>query len=818
MNWKVFTTACVSTAAAFFPTNGITCGPSEDPHDYYTSFFNNGLGTTAAYRSFYYTSLLNFYDDGWYGYNDSTAFINKEVAEEWKAYGKATSLKDAVELVYKTSPESMQTLAESIRTGKSMTTSLLKNSLAQNLVREKKPEAVKYLLFATKTQNVSASSAWADKPRDSLLLNKYINEAAQSYTNVTDPFIKNKYAFQRCKLAFYNNRHADCIRWYDEHFMADNKAAVSNLALSYKAGALFRTGKLPEAAYAYSKAFSISEQNKKSNFQGFLWASDYGNQKLIPAYTALCKTNSEKAAMTALFGMYGTDYRLDILQKVYSLDPSSPLLPLLATREINKLEENYFTPVLDKEKGGKALYVSWEWENDSSAKTNTAGKVQATNTAQFLESLFNDAKVLHRGVYGAGAAYLHFMNKDYEGTKSILAKTKGTATDEKTKEQIQLINLLVAANENKTLNAEQEARLLPSFKWLVQKAKSGNDYRLFCRNFFSQILAQKYEQQGDAARAAMAYGLADMAFLEKSDDDYFYSYPPAIDFVRTEMSTESLLALYQTMTQPATEAEKFFVQNSSFKRDDVIDVIGTSHLCDKAYAKAIEWLGKAGKPAPLVETQYNYGTGQERAVNVDPFFDYLNDWQRLNKAVATPYTKLSLAKKLLELKTKIASADTIADVAKLYYTYATALYNMSHYGNAWRAVAYYRSSSNWNEGMHKLPWEKEYYGVYTAKEIYQKAYETATDKEFKAACLFMVAKCAQRQIARPPYDYKNYQAYEKATALFQRKFMNNALFAKFKGEFGGTKFYLYAYNRCSYLRDFLKKPSPPPTRKVIIKQ
>lgn len=808
MNWKVFTTVCVSISAAFFPANGITCGPSEDPHDYFTSFFSNELGNGPTYRPFYYTSLLKFYDDvDWDSPADSTQFINKKIAEEWAAYGKTKSIKDAVQVIYDTKAADLETLAESSRTGKALPAMLAKNSLAQNLVGEKKTAAIQYLLFASKTESVSSVSAWEEKPRDSLGVNNYITEATGLYEKTTDPFLKTKYAYQRCKLAFYNNRPADCIRWYDEYFTDDNTAAVKERALSYKGGSLFRLGKNKEAAYVFSKTFLLAGGQKKSEYIGFLWATDYCNQALLPDYLSLCKNADEKATMLALFGLHGTDYRLDVLQKVYELAPSSPLLSILATREISKLEEQYFTPLLQKEKGGKALYINWNAEEENGQKQKQTGEAQALKTAQVFEKLSADKAVLHRGLYSAGAAYLRYMLKDYESAKILLAKGKETAVGEKTKDQLQLINLLVVAADEKIIGKDREASLLPSLKWLAQKAKGDKDYQVFCRNFFSEILAQKYEQQGDATRAALAYAMADLSFVKRGEDEYFYSYPPAIDFVREEMNTNDLLKLYETMTSPITETEKFFVQNSSIKRDDVIDVIGTSHLRDRNYAKAIEWLSKAGKPKPLIETEYNYQTGKERTVNVDPFLDYLNDWQRLSKAAPTPYNKLTLAKKLLELDGKMKAAAPGEDLSRLYYQYASALYNMSYYGNSWRAVAYYRSSSEWNEGNYKLPWEKEYYGVYTAKDFYQKAYEAATNKEFKAACLFMVAKCAQRQIPRPPYDYKDYKAYEKAAAVFQQKFKNNSLFSKFKTEFGSTKFYQYTYNRCSYLRDYVKASS-----------
>ncbi|HEV7331921.1 MAG TPA: hypothetical protein VGN63_12850 [Flavisolibacter sp.] len=811
MNWKAFLIACTSAAATLFPGNGITCGGSEDPHDYFTSFFSNAVANGPEYRPFYYTSLLKFYDEDtwWEKPDDSLAVVDPAIAREWQAYGKSSSREDAIQLVYFSKTEDLQALAESIQTGKALPQRWQKNSLAQHFRNTKMNDAIRYLLFVKKTAPVSNPPEWEAQVKDSLQINRFIGEANEAYAKAPDAFLKDKWAFQRCKLSFYNNRHTDCIRWYDEHFTGNHSSAVANLALSYKAGSLFRTHQPDKAAYHYSKAFQLSDRYKKSNYTGFLWASDFCNQDLIAAYTSHCKNEEEKATMTAMFGMYGTDYRLPILQTVYSLQPSSPLLPLLATREIHKLEEQYFTPLLSHEKGGKSLYVSYTWHNDSTALRGHAdGLAQVQKTAAFFEKLMQDKRVQQPGLYAAGAAYLRFMAKDYAGAKAVLAKASDS--DEKIKTQMQLINLLVAANEDKTLTREREAKLLPSLQWLVQKARENNDFEIFCRNFFSQILAQRYEQQGDSARAALAYGLSDLTFLvNRRNNDYNYSSPTAIWYARDEMSTESLLQLYNLMTAPTTATEKFLVQYASIRRDDVIDVIGTSHLRDRDYAKAIEWLNKAGKPQPLVEERYDYKTDESTTINVDPFFDYLNDWQRFNKAVPVPYTKLTLAKKLQELETKIKSVTRGTDPSRLYYQYASALYNMSYYGNSWQALAYYRSGGNWNHGNYKLPWEKEYYGVHTAKQYYQKAYETATNKEFKAACLFMVAKCAQRQVVFPDYgDYPTYEAYEKAEAAAQHRFQNNALFAQFKKSFGTTKFYQYTYNRCSYLRDYVKKEQP----------
>lgn len=804
MNWKVFIIASISLVCLAFPENGITCGPTEDPHDYFTTFFSNSLGTTKVYRPFYYSSLLKFYDDE---EQDSVTYEHDKVIEEWKQYTRVTSTDDAVNLIYKSSETEIKRLLSAVQNGEQVPSDLKKNQMALRLGNQGKLDALKYLQFAKKTEAFSAAPDWNEtRKRDSLALNKYIDEAGTAVSKTSDAFVKDKYAFQHCKLAFYNNRFSDCIRWYDDYFTDANTSAVNQLALSYKAGSLFKLGKKKEAAYLFSKAFPLSDQNKRRNYEGFLWSTDFCDPALEKDYLSLCKNKQERANMRGMFALFGVSYKLPEMQDVYNVDPSSPLLPLIATREVNKLEEQYFTPLLAKEKGGKQLYVTWD-DEDTSKKIDQKG--QLVKTTAFFEKLFADQNVSKRSIYGAGAAYLYFINKDYANAKRLVGASKGFAKDEKTNDQLQLINLLILANEKKVLDAQRETEILPAIKWLCEKANKEREYRLFARNFFSEILAQKYEQQGDAYKAALAYGMADLPFVKPADDYYYYSYPQAIQYVQSEMNSVQLLKLYDLESKPGpTEAEKFFIDHSSFKRDDVIDVLGTAFLRDRNYDKAIEWFKKANKVDTLKKSVYNYNTDKERNVNIDPFYDYLNDWQRYDKSIPVAYTKLTLAMKLSELEKKIPATTNAEEKSKIYYQLASALYNMSYYGNNWNALAYDRSGSDWNTGHYKLQWQKEYYGVYKSGEYYQKAYDLTKNKEFKAACLFMVAKCVQRQIPKPDYNYDNYDQYEKDEAVFEKKFKNNALFPKFKSEFGSTKYYQYVFNRCSYLRDFVRSSRP----------
>jgi len=92
--------------------------------------------------------------------------------------------------------------------------------------------------------------------------------------------------------------------------------------------------------------------------------------------------------------------------------------------------------------------------------------------------------------------------------------------------------------------------------------------------------------------------------------------------------------------------------------------------------------------------------------------------------------------------------------------------------------------------------------------------KASTDANFKAKCLFMMAKCSQKQLHQPQFeDYyqsnsnSDYKQYNQAEEQYETAFMNNKYFPQLMKEYGNTPFYKEARSTCSYLRDFLKKKS-----------
>jgi hypothetical protein len=237
--------------------------------------------------------------------------------------------------------------------------------------------------------------------------------------------------------------------------------------------------------------------------------------------------------------------------------------------------------------------------------------------------------------------------------------------------------------------------------------------------------------------------------------------------------------------------DKFLLANNSIHLKQVIDFAGTAYLRDRNYAEAIKWFAKAGNT--------------QTPIHKNPFIELLYDQegQLPGKPIST--TKLAFAKEMQRLEWQ-AGKDA-ANASAYYYKIALGLYNTSYYGYAWELVQYYRSGS---DGYY-LPdssntFKKEYYGCYTAYEYFKKAMDAAADVNFKAKCLFMMAKCGQKQLRRPQYDDFNYNwdNYEAAEKKYFIAFRNNPLFANLVKEYKHTPFFKEAYNSCSYLKDFVQ--------------
>ena len=792
MKWKVFLTLCVSLFMVSFPNNIIGCGPEIDAYDYYTTFFNPDISENKTLRPFYYTGYEFIYD------SEDAVSTTDVLAEEWKKYcGEKVTVNDAKYFVMEYDEADISNLYYFLEKNKPLNIpdSIKQNSMTNYFMQQKDFEALGYILYAKKVEPFvnNKYESWDLKTTDATFdVDKKIKNGLQLYAAAKKDLFKLKYAYQVTRLALYRNKNYDAIKYYDDYVAPiKTQSILQPLSLALKAGALYRTGNKKEAAYLFSKAFSNADAKKVSNYISFNWAVDTSTQQ--NDYVNLCKTNEEKANMLSLFAMRSSGSEVETLTTIYNLDATNKHIETIIGREINKLESTYFTPMLNTQKGGKLFYYTWS-EGNTDNLLSEGKKEVAILTKQLIKMA--EAKNSNTALCYTSAAYCALMTREFSTSNEYLAKAKKYNPSEKVTDQWMLTNLLLSINESTKIDAQKEEKILPSLQWLQQKAikektfassKSWSNitqWQIFYRNIMTVALAKKYHAQGDVYKEALCVGAADKIF---GDNDY-----NAKDFLHNDTDIKDVEKLYDLITaSKRSNFENYLVKNSVLKVDAVIDFAGTAYLRNYDYKNAIVWLQKAG-------------ASKKDTIFKSAFIELLDDREERLPTEKKTTSKLLFAQEMLATQTLLETDK--ANAAKHFYKLATGLYNMTYYGHAWELVQYYRSGSDgYSIPNGATAFQKQYYGCYAAHDMYKSAFDASADKNFKAKCLFMMAKCVQKTAAeRMSYSDPNY-SYEKADAMekiFMKKFMNNKYFPQLIKEYSTTKFYEEAYNSCSYLRDF----------------
>ena len=135
---------------------------------------------------------------------------------------------------------------------------------------------------------------------------------------------------------------------------------------------------------------------------------------------------------------------------------------------------------------------------------------------------------------------------------------------------------------------------------------------------------------------------------------------------------------------------------------------------------------------------------------------------------------------------------------------------MSYYGKAHRAYDYYRASTDdmgyyASASRDALPaYAREYYSVSIALDNYLAAYRNSTDREMKARCLFMAAKCWQKS-AKLPETAKGQSSYWLYGSTDYYGYSIKCPYFTDLLKYKDTKFFTSAYNTCSYFKDYVKR-------------
>ena len=785
----------------------LACADGGSPFDSYVSFFQNNISAQPQYKPFYYTEFSTLYGESDYGPMPEDDILRDGNTEEWYIYCKKTvRRKDIDSFMKKYSDDEVKALSQK---NSSVLSEIKNNSFCKFLTQPKNKELLDYLLYAKKCEplNADMESYWDEASKrykiDTTPRRKLVAEGVTMNAKSDNDFLKWRYAYQALRLALYCKDYKTTLSLYEK--MVGNKTANNIMyprCLGLKAGALYHTHKKKMAAYLYSKIFDLSDDMKRNAFLSFTWATD---SIKITDLQPLCKNNHEKAVLLVMDGLYERNNEgfegLKLMQKAYTLDPNVKGLNIIMTREINKAEQRYLSERESMERNfinPYEYYYSFDAAYEHKQKEEwkkTKGKYKAYlgNLNLFAQKMAKDKKTADKAFWDLSSSYIYFMNDKFQDCKKYLVLAEKEKMNVHEHDVHDIINMLCIVHKSEKITPETEAELLPCLQWVEGRENKSVRFVKVYRDFLSTILTDKYMQQKDTVRALLCQARIDKD--EKGDfivSDDFTDVPGGLVENMSIDKLHEVQAFVQKNNK--TDFETWLAYKTPYPVTVLKELEGTKYIREMKFDKAVSVLSGMPKNV-LAET-----------VLPDILISHLQDSQDWNKSdSAKTYNKLEFAQKMLDLEKILEKQPKNGRVA---YQYANGLYNMSYYGRAHHAFDYYRSTGDENAyyllaSGKKLPdYKEEYYRLSNALKYYLVALNNMSDHEMKARCLFLAAKCWQKNC--PVTGAKN--RYElNGDKEYYRYSLTNPYFSKLYDQYRNTKLYNEAFNTCSYFRDYAQK-------------
>lgn len=614
------------------------------------------------------------------------------------------------------------------------------------------PAAWDYLLLARRIEKASAAggSAWDPTPADTAMMQQLFGMVTDSLQKVSDPFLKDKYAFQSVKLAHELHQDDSCISLYDHYFGNSTDSSVMKYwSLSRKGGALLDKGDTAQAVYVFAQVFDRCPSRRQAAYMSLRRS----NILFTPAALQYCKGDREKMAVYTLCAIQPWQDALPLLKAMVKIDPAHPYLELIMGREINKNESYYF-----RDRDAVAL---WHWKDRDTSGANAKDQQALSyfgKLEDFARQCADNPQVKDPAYWNTAASYISYVRGDYKTAKPLLAKAEKQASENAVlMQQIRLQQLLLATDESKEITPALEEKVLP----LLQDLKnSTNFYKNNALVLACQHLAARYRSVASAGiKKSRGWLLCNRP--KPSEEE---QYAPAKAFLLTMLTASQLNdsgAYFMSNTdqyriEDTTSAAtlenviRFFSQakaspqDSQFMRLTGLDlnyfyfIKGRRALAVFQYQQAADaWRHVAG-PAWQQDPFKTY-------LAANPFATGIKDTHAPVPADTVHYTPYQFAVRMQQLAEAVKKDP--AHAAENYYLLGCGAYNMSYYGNSWLLVKRSWSSADIPYDIDpalKLTDSLNYYTASQAKAYFDSAMQVSSDKELAARACFMAAKCEQK--------------------------------------------------------------------------
>jgi hypothetical protein len=741
-------------------TEGCSGGDPEDFTD--QSLFAPEISGETTLSPLFIT-YHSYYNNADYSRNENYTEKNQQ---EWVSYFKKTISNAGVIWLLNTS--NVNQIEEIISSAK------IDKTIPEELLTHKRDKLYNDALVYLKNAKLAEAFAntyyysWQEKKVDQHFIDSMSTVFQSNCKNEKNTFLKERYAFQWIRSLYFAGKYQEAINAFTSFFNEKTSTGtIYERCLSYKAGSLYKQQKYSESNYIFSKLFYESGYCRFDAYTSFHPQEEEDWKQTL----LLAKNNSEKEVLWQLYGIYASP--LVGMKNIFALNPASDKNMILLMRAVNiveiyavdnKLDYGYdyiFSPSEESDTSAYAKgYSSYSWYSIQKEQTDTL--------IQFVETAAKTPGVYKPLVWKTSLAYLYYLKGKTEQAHEILKQLNvESISDPLIKGQNKITEGLLYLDEitKGDITPAQEDVLL---SYLLSFRKPSDNYPLRYDNVHRYIvskLANYYENKQEYVLAEIAYSVNDKFYTDAG-------------------KTASMIAyLEQHSHRPL---ENYLISLYKYSLRDFYELEATLKIYNYDFDGAIASFSK------------DVSSG-ERMLDANPFNMRITDCHDCDHAMPqkNPLNKLQFAQKMSAIKHSADSSKVANEKALNYFLYANGLYNMTYYGNC-RSVS---SSSFYfdtdaalsNREYEEGPYSDEdsiqsYLDCREARKYYEMAASFSNNKEFKAKCYWMAAKCEH--------------AYYIETGFPEGK--ANADFAEYdnykllKKDFKNTRYYNEILNECGY--------------------
>lgn len=735
----------------------LACASGEE-YDYKDfSVFAPEIIHQPANTPFFLSSHIYYYNESYD--TESLPTITGKNTEEWIAYFKNNIQPEDVEwLVYTTTADDLEAIRHAVQAENK--TGDRGEIVAALLTRKNYNNIIDYLLVAKQAEKLMnpREDMWEPVTYDTAAILKQKDILEKRYNSETDPFLKARYGFQVVRNLSITDRLAS-NHFFDSVFKPNPSSNSMYLrSLGYKARNLYRMERYGEANYIYSYLFDQDSTHR------FVAHKSFHPQEEDDWITtlALAKTDKEKERLWQLYGLYAN--ALTAMKEIYAINPTNSFLSLLLVRAVNHAEDY---SISNPRKGYHFFGEDYQTISEESYFSsyypdNLKDSAVFRELIQFTDKVISENRISDPSIWLVSSGYLHMLNENYSMAATRIEAAKKT-TDSLMRGQAEIIDGI--------LYVKTQTDITPAIE-----IESGLHIR--------KILSYKHKdlRQENAIR----YMLSNLSLLYDGKKNLLkkeLSFPRGRPYFLSSANTLNMIAFMKKKN--GNVLEQFLLEQYPLKIADVYPILAMNYMYEHKFASAV---------ATFRTIQYD-----TTSLYANPFNIRIKDCHDCDfeRKQITHYDRLTFSMKMKQMKQLGDQSQNPEVRAQNYFLYANGLYNMTWYGNG-RAL--HTTDNLWEGygeifygGGYELMKNTSFFDCSEALKYYQKAFSLSKNREFKARCTWMSAKCEHNAWIDRKVD-----EYER-----EKDFVAGDYFHLMQKDFRNTAYFRDVIKECGYFRKFI---------------